>query len=226
MISGGAKGVDAAAMNGAVEAGGAVIGVLADSLERRARSVALRNLVQDERVVLLSPNGSDVPFSVGLAMGRNRLIYCLADLAVVVSASEGEGGTWAGATEALKAEARLVRKVGRAAWQMDLLAVELLQAHDEHRAVRFQEHGRPDPDEVVGLDGKEEAIECGVMQLAEHDAVADERLTLGLAVGRDVGRVQELLMTQPAERAAPRAWGEGEPTQDHPSAVSDPPFQV
>lgn len=103
VISGGAKGVDAAAMNGAVEAGGAVVGVLADSLERRARSVALRNLVQDERVVLLSPNGSDVPFSVGLAMGRNRLIYCLADLAVVVSASEGEGGTWAGATEALKA---------------------------------------------------------------------------------------------------------------------------
>ena len=34
---------------------------------------------------------------------RNRLIYCLADVAVVVSASEGEGGTWAGATEALKA---------------------------------------------------------------------------------------------------------------------------
>ena len=103
VISGGAKGIDAAAMNGAADAGGAVVGVLADSLERKARSVALRNLVEDERVVLLSPNGSDVPFSVGLAMGRNRLIYCLADLAVVVSASEGEGGTWAGATEALKA---------------------------------------------------------------------------------------------------------------------------
>lgn len=103
VISGGAKGIDAAALNGAAEAGGAVVGVLADSLERRARSVALRSLVEDERVVLLSPYGSDVPFSVGAAMGRNRLIYCLADLALVVSASAGEGGTWAGATEALKA---------------------------------------------------------------------------------------------------------------------------
>jgi len=103
VISGGAKGIDAAALNGAAEAGGAVVGVLADSLERKARSVALRNLVEDERVVLLSPYGSDVPFSVGAAMGRNRLIYCLAEVAVVVSASEGEGGTWAGATEALKA---------------------------------------------------------------------------------------------------------------------------
>ena len=36
-------------------------------------------------------------------MGRNRLIYCLADAAVVVATSEGAGGTWAGATEALTA---------------------------------------------------------------------------------------------------------------------------
>jgi predicted Rossmann fold nucleotide-binding protein DprA/Smf involved in DNA uptake len=103
VISGGAKGVDAAALNGAAEAGGSVVGVLAESLERKTRSAALRNLVADERVALISPYGSDVPFSVGAAMGRNRLIYCLADVAVVVSASRGEGGTWAGATEALKA---------------------------------------------------------------------------------------------------------------------------
>lgn len=36
-------------------------------------------------------------------MGRNRLIYCLADAGLVVSTAEGEGGTWAGATEALEA---------------------------------------------------------------------------------------------------------------------------
>jgi hypothetical protein len=37
------------------------------------------------------------------------------------------------------------------------------------------------------------------MELAKRDAVADQRLALGVAVGRDVRRVQELLAPQPAE---------------------------
>ena len=40
------------------------------------------------------------------------------------------------------------------------------------------------------------------MELAQRDAVVDHRLTLGVAVGRDVGRVQELQMAQPAEGAS------------------------
>jgi predicted Rossmann fold nucleotide-binding protein DprA/Smf involved in DNA uptake len=36
-------------------------------------------------------------------MGRNKLIYALSDLAVVVASAAGSGGTWAGAIEALKA---------------------------------------------------------------------------------------------------------------------------
>lgn len=35
-------------------------------------------------------------------MGRNRLIYTLADYAIVVASDAETGGTWAGATEALK----------------------------------------------------------------------------------------------------------------------------
>jgi predicted Rossmann fold nucleotide-binding protein DprA/Smf involved in DNA uptake len=35
-------------------------------------------------------------------MGRNRLIYCLADHAIVVASDAETGGTWAGATETLK----------------------------------------------------------------------------------------------------------------------------
>jgi predicted Rossmann fold nucleotide-binding protein DprA/Smf involved in DNA uptake len=35
-------------------------------------------------------------------MGRNRLIYCLAEYAVVVASDAKTGGTWAGTTEALK----------------------------------------------------------------------------------------------------------------------------
>lgn len=103
VISGGARGVDSAAMMGAVEAGGTAIGALADSLERQVRSSLLRTLVADGRLTLISPYGPNVPFSVGNAMSRNRLIYCLADAAVVVRTAAEEGGTWAGAVEALKA---------------------------------------------------------------------------------------------------------------------------
>jgi predicted Rossmann fold nucleotide-binding protein DprA/Smf involved in DNA uptake len=35
-------------------------------------------------------------------MGRNRLIYALADYAIVVASDAETGGTWAGATETLK----------------------------------------------------------------------------------------------------------------------------
>jgi predicted Rossmann fold nucleotide-binding protein DprA/Smf involved in DNA uptake len=35
-------------------------------------------------------------------MGRNKLIYALAEFAVVVSSDHQTGGTWAGAVEALK----------------------------------------------------------------------------------------------------------------------------
>jgi predicted Rossmann fold nucleotide-binding protein DprA/Smf involved in DNA uptake len=35
-------------------------------------------------------------------MARNRLIYALSDLAIVVSTTEGTGGTWAGAIENLQ----------------------------------------------------------------------------------------------------------------------------
>ena len=41
-----------------------------------------------------------------------------------------------------------------------------------------------------------------MVELVQPDAVADERLALGVAVGRDVRRVQELQLAQPAERAA------------------------
>ena len=35
-------------------------------------------------------------------MGRNKLIYAMSDVAVVVSSADGSGGTWTGAVEALK----------------------------------------------------------------------------------------------------------------------------
>jgi predicted Rossmann fold nucleotide-binding protein DprA/Smf involved in DNA uptake len=101
ILSGGAKGIDQAAMRGALEAGGKVIGVLADSLEKTAMNRMHRNLLLDGRLVLISPYDPGVGFNVGNAMQRNKLIYALADVSLVVSSDLNKGGTWAGATEQL-----------------------------------------------------------------------------------------------------------------------------
>jgi predicted Rossmann fold nucleotide-binding protein DprA/Smf involved in DNA uptake len=102
LVSGGARGIDQAAMRGALEAGGTVTGVLADSLENTAMKREHRNLLLEDRLVLISPYDPSVGFNVGHAMQRNKLIYALADAALVVSADLGKGGTWAGATEQLE----------------------------------------------------------------------------------------------------------------------------
>lgn len=103
VVSGGARGTDRLAMEAAVEAGGMAFGVLADSLERTIRQPDLRQLLLDARLVLLTPYAPTAGFSVGAAMGRNKVIYGLADFAVIVSSDYQQGGTWAGAVEALKA---------------------------------------------------------------------------------------------------------------------------
>ena len=102
VISGGARGTDRLAMGAALEAGGTALGVLADSLERTVRQPEMRQMLLESKLVLLTPYIPSAGFSVGAAMGRNKVIYGLADFAVVVSSDFQTGGTWAGAVEALK----------------------------------------------------------------------------------------------------------------------------
>jgi predicted Rossmann fold nucleotide-binding protein DprA/Smf involved in DNA uptake len=102
VISGGAKGVDRLAMNAAVDAGGQVVGVLAESLLRTARDPEVRRAVNDSQLCLCSPYKPTAGFSVANAMGRNKLIYAMSTATLVVECQEGSGGTWAGAVEALR----------------------------------------------------------------------------------------------------------------------------
>jgi predicted Rossmann fold nucleotide-binding protein DprA/Smf involved in DNA uptake len=102
VVSGAARGVDTTAMIGSTDAGGTAIGVVADALEKMTRRRELREHILEGTVLLLSAYHPSAPFSVGNAMRRNRLIYCLADVAIVV-ASGTEGGTRSGALENLKA---------------------------------------------------------------------------------------------------------------------------
>ena len=81
------------------------------SLAHLARELAIppedgeriTQLLLDSQLVLLTPYAPTAGFSVGAAMGRNKVIYGLADFAVVVSSDFQTGGTWAGAGESLKA---------------------------------------------------------------------------------------------------------------------------
>lgn len=107
VVSGGARGVDQIAMSSALESGGVVIGVLSDTLLRTSVSRECRSALSEGRLLLLSPYHPEAGFTVGNAMGRNKLIYAMADYGLVVSADHKKGGTWAGAEEELK------RKPGR-----------------------------------------------------------------------------------------------------------------
>lgn len=102
LVSGGARGIDQAAMRGALGAGGKVAGVLADSFERTALNREHRNLLIEGQLVLISPYDPAAGFNVGHAMQRNKLIYALADAALVVCSDYEKGGTWAGAIEQLE----------------------------------------------------------------------------------------------------------------------------
>ena len=101
VISGGARGIDQAAMRGAQDAGGIVVGILADGLERAAVRREHREALMNGRLALICPYDPAARFNVGHAMQRNKLIYALADAALVVNSDYGKGGTWAGATEQL-----------------------------------------------------------------------------------------------------------------------------
>jgi predicted Rossmann fold nucleotide-binding protein DprA/Smf involved in DNA uptake len=102
LYSGGAKGVDSISMNAALNSRGTAVGILADSLEKAIRNPENREAIYRGDLCLVTQYSPSAPFSVGTAMGRNKLIYTLADYAIVVASDAEKGGTWAGATEALK----------------------------------------------------------------------------------------------------------------------------
>ena len=101
VISGAARGVDRAAMGGALTVGGWAVGVLANDLARASTQRENRDALLDGRLALVSPYDPAARFVAGHAMERNHSVYSLADASLVVEALVGRGGTWAGATAQL-----------------------------------------------------------------------------------------------------------------------------
>ena len=104
VVSGGSRGVDQISINAALEAGGVTIGILAENLLKKSLERSARQAIADGRLLLLSPYHPNARFTVGTAMGRNKLIYAMSDYSLVISAEHKKGGTWAGAEEELKRE--------------------------------------------------------------------------------------------------------------------------
>lgn len=101
IVSGAARGVDEAAMFGALHRGGHALGVMATGLLHASTANKWRDWLLQECLVLLSPFHPEAGFNAGNAMARNKYIYCLSDAALVVH-SGNRGGTLNGAMENLK----------------------------------------------------------------------------------------------------------------------------
>lgn len=142
VVSGGAKGIDRAAMEGALAAGGRAIGVLASDLARAATQRDNRKALLDGKLLLASPYDPAARFLAGRAMERNHSVYGLADASLVVEALVGRGGTWAGAA------AQLNRCSDRPVYVRSRLAPsEGLAALEARGALRW-----PNPEKPAELD--------------------------------------------------------------------------
>ena len=118
IISGGARGVDQAAMLGALENGGKSVGVLADKLLQSTTSSLYRKHLVSGDLVLVSPFHPETSFTAWNAMARNHIIYALAQSAVVITCDENSGGSWRGAIDNLNSDWTIplwVKRSGNAA---------------------------------------------------------------------------------------------------------------
>lgn len=87
LVSGNARGADKAAQEACLQAGGNVISIVADDLSHHR---------ERDRVLFLSEEDYDAPFSAQRALRRNRLIHSLGSITFVAQCAARSGGTWDG----------------------------------------------------------------------------------------------------------------------------------
>lgn len=93
LVAGNARGADQTAQNACLEAGGSVICVVADEL----------NVHQaDSRILYVSEEDFDAPFSAQRALSRNRIIHALGRRTFVVQSTLNHGGSWDGTVKNLR----------------------------------------------------------------------------------------------------------------------------
>lgn len=93
LVSGNARGADRAAQDACLEAGGCVISVVADELQKQKAI---------ENVLYVSEDGFDEVFSAVRAISRNRIVHSLAQVTFVAQSAYQSGGTWDGTVKNLR----------------------------------------------------------------------------------------------------------------------------
>ena len=100
IVSGFAKGVDRKALDSALKYKGKSIIVLPQGILTYTTKKYYEHIVEGD-VLLLSTYHPKAPWSVGLAMDRNKTIYGLSKM-IYVAESNDKGGTWEGVKNGLK----------------------------------------------------------------------------------------------------------------------------
>ena len=100
IVTGGAKGIDSVALNQALADGGYAVLYLPDNIQAKIREPLIqKNLLNGSLLIYAAKTRSSF---IASAMERNKYIYAQSIATVVVRSDYGKGGTWAGATEAIK----------------------------------------------------------------------------------------------------------------------------
>ena len=93
LLSGNARGADQTAQQACLDAGGQVISVVADSLEK---------CKENPNILYLSEDGYQLPFSAQRALSRNRIIHAMGVMTLVAQCTLEKGGTWKGTEQNLR----------------------------------------------------------------------------------------------------------------------------
>ncbi len=93
LVSGNARGADKTAQNACLQAGGAIISVVADALTEHS---------EKENVLYLCEDSFDFGFTAQRALSRNRVIHALGRITFVAQSDLRKGGTWDGTAKNLR----------------------------------------------------------------------------------------------------------------------------
>ena len=133
LVSGNARGADTVAQEACLAAGGCVISVVADALEKQP----LR-----ERVLYLSEDSFDCGFTPQRALSRNRVIHSFSSKTFVSQCAEETGGTWDGTVKNLKAGWSSVycfRDGSGVAMRLGDMGANLIDSHQLTKIAQLQE---------------------------------------------------------------------------------------
>ena len=210
VISGGARGVDQAALASALEAGGGAVAVPADRLDRVATSRDAKEPLRRGFLTLVTPYEPEAAFTVGRAMGRNKYIFALADYALVVRFTLGEGGTWAGAVEQLRRNEAGPTRVP--------VFVRVEHNSDDGWRTLRSGGGLPFPEEEFWRANVIELLNRSAASL--HEAVQGPPLP-GVAAASNAPDGAATAAEDPSQQVKPETPRQGEPPP--PEAVALPP---